>query len=371
MTSYRIADLAVEEAIERHFHIVDGYIELSLPTFVVVPRGDGGETWLLKDGFKWLVEELRPLGYIPRLRRADGRYLISVVNRPPSRPPRHALNILLLAATAGTIFVDGFLRSNNPVLTSVLMPGTPVFVNALLFTLAILSIFGLHELGHKAAALFRGAEASMPYFIPAPPGMGGTFGAVIIQKEPPTNRDALFDLGFSGPVVGFLVTIIVSVVGLRLSFLASAGEVAAWATMFPNIQFQTIPFPLLVKAIASAVRPASGEMVIILHPIGFAAWVGCIVTFINLIPSWQLDGGHISRALLGKKHHRTLSVAGIAMMLFSGFYIMAIMLAFLMMRSGVESGAPLDDLSPLSPSRKALFLVYLAMIVLTMVAFPL
>jgi len=247
------------------------------------------------------------------------------------------------------------------------MPDTPVFVNALLFTLAILGVFGLHELGHKAMTLIRGIEASMPYFIPAPPGLGGTFGAVITQKEPPTNRDALFDLGLSGPFIGFLATAVVAVIGLRLSFFVSADDVAFWMAQFPEVRFQSIPFPMLIEAIAKVVRPTPEGMVMILHPVGFAAWVGSIVTFINLIPSWQLDGGHISRALLGRANHKIMSVAGIVLMLVSGYFIMAIMIALLMMRTGGESNGPLDDISPLSLSRKLLTLVYLAMIILTLV----
>jgi len=220
-------------------------------------------------------------------------------------------------------------------------------------------------------AHIEGIEASMPYFIPAPPGTGGTFGAVITQKEPPTNRDALFDLGISGPLVGFAITVLVTIIGLRLSFVVPAEEVLAWMTLFPEVRFQSISFPLLIDALASVLRPTPEGMVLLLHPVGFAAWVGCIVTFINLIPSWQLDGGHISRALLGEANHKIMSVAGIVLMLLSGYFIMAIMLAFFMMRTGGETGAPLDDISTLSPSRKLLVLVYLAMIVLTLVAlFP-
>ena len=366
MTAYHIAAPAVEEAIEKFFHIQDRYLDLNLPTYIVAPRGEGDGKWLLKEGFKRLVEELRPLGYLPRLRRVTDRYSISVITKPPHRHQRYRRDIILFAATVGTVFFSGFQMSNTRVLTRVLMPEIPVFVNALLFTLAILGIFGLHELGHKAMTIIAGIEASMPYFIPAPPPIG-TFGAVIIQKEPPTNRDGLFDLGFSGPLVGFLVTIVVAVIGLRLSFLVSADDVAAWAVMFPEVTFMPTPFPLLVRALTSVVRPRGLGEVMMLHPVLYAAWVGCIVTFINLIPSWQLDGGHMSRALVGERNQRKISVAGIVLMVLSGFYIMAVMLVFFMMRSGGESGAPLDDISPLSLSRKLLSLVYLAMIILTMV----
>lgn len=371
MTAYRIAEPAVEDAMEGLFQITERYFDQDVPTYVVTPRGEGDQRVLLKAGFRQLVARLRPLGYLPKLNRESGRYYISVFRKPPERPPSYRKNLILLAATAGTIFFDGFLRSDNPVLTVALMPSVPVFVNAAMFTLAILGIFGLHELGHKLITSRTGVEASMPYFIPAPPGMGGTFGAVITQKEPPTNRDALFDLGFSGPLVGFLVTILVTIIGLSLSFVVPTDSVSGWMASFPEIRFQSIPLPMLIELLSSVIKPTPSNMALILHPVGFAAWVGCLVTFINLIPAWQLDGGHISRALLGESNHKIMSVAGIALMLLSGYFIMAFMIAFFMMRSGGESGGPLDDVSPLSISRKLLFFVYLAMIVLTLVAlFP-
>ena len=371
MTAYHIAEPAVEETLERLFYVGDRYFEMDNPTYGVTPRGDGDERLLLKKGFKRLVEELKPLGHIPRLRRIFGRPYISVMKRTPPPPQRYGRNLILLAATAGTVFVDGFIRSSNPILTQVLMPGTPAVFNALLFALAILGVFGLHELGHKAVTLLEGVDASMPYFIPAPPGMGGTFGAVITQKDPPTNRDALFDLGISGPLVGFLVTVLVTVVGLRLSFVVPVDDVLAWMATFPEVRFQSIPLPMLIEYLASLLRTTPEGMVMVFHPVAFAAWVGCIVTFINLIPAWQLDGGHISRALLGKENHKIMSLAGIILMLLSGYFIMAVMIVFFMMRSGGESAGPLDDISPLSLSRKLFTLVYFAMVALTLVAlFP-
>ena len=366
-----MTDPAVEEAVERQFVVEDRYSDMNMPTFVVRPRGEGDQGQLLKDGFQKLASELRYLNYLPKLSREADRYLISVFPRPQQRPQRYNKNLILLVATTGTIFLDGYLRSNNPVLTVVLMPDVPIFMNALMFTLAILGIFGLHELGHKLLAMRRGVEASMPYFIPAPPGLGGTFGAVITQKEPPVNRDSLFDLGLSGPLVGFLVTILVTVIGLSLSFIVPISEVDKWSLLFPEVRFQSIPFPFLLEFLASVVRPTPANMVLILHPVGFAAWVGALVTFINLIPAWQLDGGHISRSLLGEANHKIMSVAGILLLLISGYFVMAIMIAFFMMRSGGDSGSPLDDVSPLSLSRKLLSFLYLAMILLTLVAlFP-
>ena len=370
MASY-LANPDVEEAIEEIFVIRDMYFYLDQPTYVVEPREEGDPRTLMKASFRLLVEELRPLGFLPRLNKEMDRYLITVFRTPPPSPPKINRNLVLFAVTTCTIFLDGFIRSNNPLLVDILMPDTPVYVNALYFTLAILAIFGLHELGHKAVAVLRGVEASMPYFIPAPPGMGGTFGAVITQKEPPANRDALFDLGLSGPLAGFIITVLVAVMGLRLSFVVPIEEVHHWMVSYPEIRFQSIPFPLLMVFLQSLIRPAQEGMVLLIHPVGFAAWVGCLVTFINLIPAWQLDGGHISRAILGKYYHKLMSIVGVAVLFLTGYIVMAIITFFLMMRTHGDAEAPLDDVSPLSLSRKAMVIVYLAIMVSTLVTlFP-
>jgi Zn-dependent protease len=371
LADYYIADPAVEESIGDYFEIQEKYFYLDQPTFIVAPLGTGNQKLLVKDAFRRLTKDLRPLGYLPKISLEVDRHLITVVRAPPRSPPKYSRNILLLAATTATIYVDGYLRSNNPILTSILMPGTPAYINALFFTLSILAVFGLHELGHKAVTVIRGVEASMPYFIPAPPGMGGTFGAVITQKEPPTNRDALFDLGISGPFVGFLVTAIVATIGLKLSYIVPLEETMNWMVMFPEVRLQQMPLPLMLRMLADSLMPVPDGMVLILHPVAFAAWVGCLVTFINLIPAWQLDGGHISRALLGGSYHKIMSFVGVVMLLISGYYIMAIMIAFFMMRSDGDAGGPLDEISPLSLSRKLFTIVYLAMMALTLVSlFP-
>jgi membrane-associated protease RseP (regulator of RpoE activity) len=365
LTAYRISEPEIEEAIERHFNVHDSYFYLDAPNYVVTPI----DTQMpLKAHFEALVGEIRPQGYLPWLSKDIDRYRIELKRIRQTGPQNHRRNIYLFIATIATVFLDGYLRSNNPVLTELMMPNTPVYMNALMFTVAIIAIFGLHELGHKAITIMRGVDASMPYFIPAPPGMGGTFGAVITQKEPPVNRDALFDLGFSGPLVGFIVTILVTIVGIKLSFVVPLEEVNGWMAMFPEIRFQSIPFPLILEWLSTTLRPVAEDMVLILHPVGFAAWVGSLVTFINLIPAWQLDGGHISRSFLGKSNHKIMSIAGVFILLLSGYFVMAVMVAFFMMRTSDRGDSPLDDISPLSTSRKLLVLVYLGMVVTTIVS---
>ncbi len=363
----KIMDPVYVEAVERYFEVLRPYWERTTPTFIIRTRGEGFRQSLMKPAFKALADELREHGYLPRIRWIVDSYHISILERKPKGEENYLRNKLLFAATVLTVMLDGHLRSNNPILTNELMPNTPVIVNVLIFTFAIIIIFAVHEYGHRYISVKRGIDASQPYFIPAPPGMGGTLGAVISQREPPVNRDALFDLGLSGPIAGFIATALIAVVGISLSFVVPTSAVNSWMFEYPAIRFQIMPMPLLLEIIANTIKPTTVDEVLIMHPVAFATWVGCIVTFINLIPSWQLDGGHIIRSLVGRESHKIISVAGVFLLILSGFVVMGVVVAFFMMRPGLESIEPLDDLSSLSTSRKLGLLIYLAVIVLSMV----
>jgi Zn-dependent protease len=359
------------EAIHRHFDVVLPYWERETPTFIVKTRGEGFRQTLMKHSFKSLSDELRDYGYLPRLRWIVDSYHISILDRKSGEEDNYLRNKILFVATVFTVLLDGYLRSNNPILTERLMPNTPLFVNVLIFAFSILIIFGIHEYGHRYVSMKRGIDASQPYFIPAPPGMGGTLGAVISQREPPVNRDALFDLGLSGPLSGFVTTVIVAILGISLSFVVPSSQVSRWMLDYPAIRFQVLPMPLIMDIIASIIKPTSSTEVLIMHPVAFATWVGCIVTFVNLIPTWQLDGGHIIRSVVGKESHKIVSVAGVLLLLISGYVFMGVVVAFFLMRPGVESVEPLDDLSPLSLSRKLGLLLYVSIMLLSLVVlFP-
>lgn len=360
------------EAVDRHFDIIRAYWERTTPTFIVKTRGEGFRQHLMKPAFKALADELRPQGYLPRIRWIVDNYHLSILEREVRETEEsYFRNKILFAATVLTVMLDGYLRSNNPILREQLMPNTPVIVNVLIFTFAILLIFAVHEYGHRYIALKRGIDASQPYFIPAPPGMGGTLGAIISQREPPVNRDALFDLGLSGPVSGFIATIIIAILGISLSFVVPTAQVNRWMFDYPAIRFQIMPMPQILEIIASIIKPTSANQVLIMHPVAFATWVGCIVTFINLIPSWQLDGGHIIRSLVGRESHKIVSVAGVLLLIISGYVVMGVVVAFFLMRPGLESIEPLDDLSSLSTSRKLGMIIYVLVMLLSLVVlFP-
>ncbi len=163
------------------------------------------------------------------------------------------------------------------------------------FAATLMGILLCHEFGHYLVGRRRGVEVSLPYFIPLPPQISlGTMGAVIRMKRPITDRNALFDVGAAGPIAGLIVAIPLLVIGLCLS---EVGPVQPGS----NLEGNSILYALLKYAVFGRWLPGEGVDVQ-LHPMGFAAWVGLLITMINLMPIGQLDGGHVARAAFGDKH---------------------------------------------------------------------
>ena len=220
-----------------------------------------------------------------------------------------------------------------------------------MFTAAVMAIIGAHEMAHKLASNKHGVEATYPYFIPGLPPIG-TFGAVIQQKSMAPNRDALFDLGMSGPVIGFIITIFVTIVGLQLSQLTF--------TLPENAS--PLQVPLLFDLIAANFPPIGRGTILLLHPVAYAGYIGMLVTMLNLLPAGQLDGGHVARVLLGDRARTILSYIAILALLLIGAWLMAILVFFLVRYPHPGS---LDDVSPLSMSRKLVAIALIAIFVLT------
>ncbi|MBT7912858.1 hypothetical protein HN588_03015, partial [Candidatus Bathyarchaeota archaeon] len=151
----RVMDPVYIKAVHGHFEIVKAYWERTTPSFIVKTRGKGYRQHLMKPAFKALADELRGHGYLPRIRWIIDNYHISILERKVGGEESYLRNQILFAATVLTVMFDGYLRSNNPVLTQELMTGVPVIVNAMVFTVALLVIFGVHEYGHRYMAIKR------------------------------------------------------------------------------------------------------------------------------------------------------------------------------------------------------------------------
>lgn len=163
-------------------------------------------------------------------------------------------------------------------------------VQGIPFSLTLLLILGIHELGHYRFARKHHVDATLPYFIPAPTIIG-TFGAFIKMRQPVRNRRALLEIGAAGPIAGFLIAVPALFIGLSLSEVVPAAQEG-------GIQLGE---SLMMKLATWIVHPGLGEgQDVVLHPVAFAAWIGMLVTMLNLLPIGQLDGGHIAYALLGK-----------------------------------------------------------------------
>jgi len=182
-----------------------------------------------------------------------------------------------------------------------------------------------------------------------------------MQKSLPPNKDSLFDVGSSGPIVGFIIATIVTALGMTLSIPAPPSEEL-------GILPPTLLWVLLDRFLSNfglMPQPPPGEILLV-HPVALAGWVGMVVTMLNLLPAAMLDGGHVARSLVGEKTRRILTVLSILLLIVSGFWPMAFFVLFISM---YRHPGPLDDVSSLSVNRKLLTIALVAIFVLC--SFPL
>ncbi len=186
--------------------------------------------------------------------------------------------------------------------------------NGLMYMASIMSILLAHEMGHYVMARRNRVFASLPYFIPMPFLLFGTFGAVIVMKGRIRSRSALMEVGAAGPLAGMVVALPILIYGLSQSPVSPIPEDAL-------IEGQSLLYMLLKRLV---VGPIPDGMDVMLHPMAWAGWIGMLVTMLNLLPIGQLDGGHVFYALFGKTHEKVsrmflagLFVLGLGIMAYS------------------------------------------------------
>lgn len=328
------------------FQVEEALIDHDIPTYYLKQPQE------TKRAFMQLLKNLESMKLIAILRKQEGRIVLRVIPKPATKPSNVLINWILLFATIGTTFLTGYLLSPDI---------TDPFIGGATFTIALMAILGLHELGHKISANRKGVEATPPYFIPGPPPIGGffgigTFGALILQKSLPPNKDSLFDIGASGPVMSFLLATVATVIGLLVSPVFYSAD-----------PLNTIPAPLLFMLLADALvvvpapPPNMPYAYILLHPVAVAGWVGMLVTMLNLVPAAMLDGGHVARSIFGEKARAVLTVLSIISLAFIS-PVMAIFVLFLALQ---KHPGPLDDVSGLSRGRKLATVGLVTMFVLS------
>lgn len=288
-----------------------------------------------------LRQRLEPYGFSPLL-LSEREILIlptpAVGKRGEAERPWPQI-LLFVATVATTLFVGALQQGVNPFADPAsLVSGWP-------FSLSLLSILGVHELGHYFTARRYGVQVTLPYFIPAPIGLG-TFGAFIKMKSPIGDRQSLFDIGIAGPIAGLCLAVPILMMGLTMSEIVPAhGEVGI-----------SLGSPLLFTFVQElTLGPIPEGMDILLHPVAFAGWIGFFVTALNLIPLGQLDGGHIAYALLGR-HSEKVAFFTAIVLVFLGirFWPGWLFWAFLGFILGFRHPPTMNEVTPLDPRRRLL-----------------
>jgi membrane-associated protease RseP (regulator of RpoE activity) len=244
------------------------------------------------------------------------------------------LSLFILTLITTTIF--GFVlfesfTAGKPFDVDVLMDAyarfarrDPAIWSGLSFSGPLLLILLAHEFGHYFTCVRRNVDASLPYFLPSPLFFG-TFGAFIRIRSPIYTRKSLFDIGFAGPLAGFIVLVPFLIAGVSMSRVVHGAAAQASFVSSPPLALrfaEWLKFP----------HAASGD--ILLHPVAVAAWAGLLATAFNLLPMGQLDGGHILYAVFGQRGHRWVSFVVIGLLallgrIWPGWWLWAAVMFFL------------------------------------------
>jgi len=320
-----------------------------------------------KSKFEDLARKLENVSYVCKLQEMNGAKYIIIQKFTPKKQRKWLSTAwtprILFAIVISFVMVDGYYRTSGT--NSIVEIGDPLEMAAV-YTLSLLGILGIHELGHIIAARIHKLKTTWPYFIPGLPIIGiPTFGAFIQSKGLTINREILFDVAIAGPIAGLVIAVIVSIYG---AYTAPILDQAIAAELFAESKLieWNMGEPLLMTASLAMFGKGGAGHEVIMTPIMFAAWIGFLITFLNLLPAWQLDGGHMARTLLGPKMHRYATYGSMAILVLLNYWLMAILI--LVMSSRNPSASPLDDISPLSRNRK---FSYVGIIVLAILCAPL
>lgn len=346
----------VRSLVAKYFPIYDVKVSYESVTLLVSP-----DKSTLEKNFESLRRDLKAKRYIPLITYSGGEYTISVVRFPETKKGNLWINRALLVVTFLTTTLAGMVLWADYDGAAQIFTVNNFVMGAIFFAIPLMAILGVHELSHYIMAKRHGVEASLPYFIPSIPPFG-TFGAFISLRDPMPSRKALVDIGIAGPLGGLAVTIPVALLGLYLTANGHAvsGPIGDGGVM--AIMLQPL-YQLLAMLVPMADNMA-------LHPTAFAAWVGFLVTAINLLPIGQLDGGHVARGLFGNNAkylgYATFGVLVFLALFFDGWILFALLVFFL----GLKHPAPLNDISKLGFRTKVIGVLGLVILLATFVPQP-
>jgi len=312
--------------------------------------------------YERLARSFAEVNRSPRLLEGErGRTVVVAMPVSPEqgKPARRRLGVplLLLVATLITTTWAGALHQGVD-----LWQEPARFAVGLPYSLALMAILLIHELGHYVAGRLHGINVTLPYFIPVPMGLG-TFGAFIQIRGAIADRRKLFDVGVAGPLAGLVIALPALYFGLKGAEAVPAGPGV-------NLSGSVLLAWLYSVTNGSLVRP---DHVVALTPLGFAGWLGLLVTALNLIPVGQLDGGHVAYALFGRRRAENLGWVAFFLLLalgifyWSGWLTWAILIFFL---GGVKHEPALNELPAPGWERRAIGAFAFVLLFLIMAPVP-
>ncbi len=270
------------------------------------------------------------------------------------------LNVALFIATALTTTLVGALQTGRSADSWAVN-----MAQGLIFSVPLMAILSVHELGHYLTGRIRGLDVTPPFFIPGFLPIG-TFGAFIKIRSPITNRRVLMEIGAMGPLCGSLVAIPLLLVGLQMStFSPEAPAAADNLTMGTSLILELFCFLTFGEF--------SIHSTVLRHPTAVAAWFGLFITALNLLPMGQLDGGHVVYALFGPRVAKITSYVCVfclipmGVFLWPGWFVFGVLVTFL----GLGHPPPLDPETPLDRTGRVIGGLALAVFVTTFIPVPL
>jgi Zn-dependent protease len=328
--------------------------------------------------YRELAERCAAFGVVPHARRErHGDIVVTLRPAPAVRAPRWRWPVVLFIATLFTTTLTGALNAlpgcniTTDQLWGLMAPSA--LIAGLPFSLTLIGILLAHELGHYLMARHHGEAAGLPHFIPVPPllSITGTLGAVIVQQAPQRDRRTILEVGIAGPLAGMIVAVPALLYGLSISRVGPLpAELAGCAILQEGDSLLTLAAEWLVLG---QTLPA-GAIDVWLSPVAFGAWIGLLVTMINLLPIGQLDGGHIAYAALGS-WARYLGGATIASCLIAGVLLpdasLWLTMGLMGLLVGVRHPLPVDDITPLGPGHRMLAGVGVLLFLILLLPVPL
>lgn len=314
----------------------------------------------LTEKYDDLRQRFERFGFTPLVRKGEhGEPVIlatPIVFAP--KPAKWITNLVLFVLTIGSTLLVGAQQEGIQV------TGIASLLAGWKFSASILLILGAHELGHYFAARYHNVPVTLPFFIPIPT-IFGTMGAFIQIKEPVKNKRALLDIGVAGPLAGLVFAIPILLYGLATSPVGPLPESGYL------MEGNSLLYALSKIVTFGEFLPANGVDVS-LNSFAWAGWAGLFVTGLNLLPVGQLDGGHMAYVLFGKQAGKLFwpviaALVGLSLFIGTGTWWVWIVLLFFF---GRNHAVPLDDYTPLDPTRRAIAIFALVLFVLTFVPSP-